>query len=160
MPKKSGFTVLELIVCLVIISVIATTAMVKFMEIQADARANKIHDIAANLRNGIDVIYAKSVLAGIEKECNYTIKTEVESYFVCHGYPIAYMDSLRRLMNIDSSELKVINKDNFPGKPEEERRAAITFHMYEHTYEPQGNYCQVLYQPEEEPQVVVLDSAC
>ena len=63
-------------------------------------------------------------------------------------------------MNIDSSELKVINKDNFPGKPEEERRAAITFHMYEHTYEPQGNYCQVLYQPEEEPQVVVLDSAC
>lgn len=159
MPKKSGFTVLELIVCLVIISVIATTAMVKFMEIQADARANKLHDIAANLRNGIDVIYAKSVLAGVEKECNYTIKTEIESYFVCHGYPIAYIESLRRLMNIDPNELKVINKKGWSGQSEE-RRAAITFHMYEHTYEPQGNYCQVLYQPEEEPQVVVLDSAC
>lgn len=159
MHKKSGFTVLELIVCLVVIAIIATTAMVKFLEIQADARANKIHDIASNLRNGIDVIYAKSVLAGVEKECNYTIKTEIESYFVCHGYPIAYIDSLRRLMNIDASELKVINKMGWSGE-KEERRAAITFHMYEHTYEPTGDYCQVLYQPEEEPQIVVLDSAC
>ncbi|UTT86718.1 type II secretion system GspH family protein [Vibrio pelagius] len=171
MPKKSGFTVLELIVCLIIISVVATTAMMRFMEIQADARASKIREVAANLRYGIDVIHTKSILAGVEKECDYTIKTEVESYFVCFGYPIAYIDSIRRLMNMPKSRnedpsyrLDVKNIDIHKKHPSttnpNELVAAIHFVNQSYTFFPEDGYCQVLYQPEREPQIIVLDSAC
>lgn len=177
MYKKSGFTVLELIVCLVIISVIATTAMVKFMQIQADARANKMHEIAANLQTGIDMVYAKSMIEGVENECAYKEPyTRIYGYPVCHAFPIAYISSVSELMNIPPKEDQDgndINQD-YPlyvrnikiqdkgvnTEHEEELVAAIHFKGTKYTFLPKGDYCQVLYQPEREPQVVVLDSAC
>ncbi|MEZ9205390.1 histidine kinase, partial [Vibrio splendidus] len=70
-----------------------------------------------------------------------------------------YVDSLRRLLNIDRTELHVINKEVDPGS-NAERVAAISFDADSYTYSPEGDFCQVLYQPEKEPQIVVLDGAC
>jgi prepilin-type N-terminal cleavage/methylation domain-containing protein len=159
MRTQRGFTILELIICLVILGLVSAAAMVKFLGIQGNARASKIHDVAGNLRTGIDMIYAKSAIAGVEGQCNYVEKTEVETYYVCHGYPIAYVDSLRRLLNIDRTELHVINKEVVPDS-NAERVAAISFDTDSYTYSPEGDFCQVLYQPEKEPQIVVLDGAC
>ncbi|CDU03708.1 MULTISPECIES: type II secretion system protein [Vibrio] len=159
MNRQNGFTLLELIISVLILAVVSATAMVKFLDVQGSARASKIHDVAGNLRTGIDMIYAKSAIAGVEDECNYVEKTEIETYYVCHGYPIAYVDSLRRLLNIDATELHVINKEVDSGS-NAERVAAISFDTENYTYSPEGDFCQVLYQPEKEPQIVVLDGAC
>lgn len=159
MSKQNGFTLLELIVALLILAVVSVTAIVKFLDIQGNARASKIHDVAGNLRTGIDMIYAKSAIGGVEGQCNYVEKTEVETYYVCHGYPIAYVDALRRLLNIDETELHVINKEVIPDS-NAERVAAISFDTDNYTYLPEGDFCQVLYQPEKEPQIVILDGAC
>nr|WP_241906952.1 prepilin-type N-terminal cleavage/methylation domain-containing protein [Vibrio lentus] len=66
MRTQRGFTILELITCLVILGLVSATAMVKFLDVQGNARASKIHDVAGNLRTGIDMIYAKSAIAGVE----------------------------------------------------------------------------------------------
>lgn len=159
MRTQRGFTILELITCLVILGLVSATAMVKFLDVQGNARASKIHDVAGNLRTGIDMIYAKSAIAGVEGECNYVEKTEIETYYVCHGYPIAYVDSLRRLLSIDPTELYVNNKEVEDGS-NAERVAVISFDTESYTYSPVGDFCQVLYQPEKEPQIIVLDGAC
>ncbi|MCZ8489304.1 type II secretion system protein [Vibrio lentus] len=52
MRTQRGFTILELITCLVILGSFHT-AMVKFLDAQGNARASKIHDVAGNLRTGI-----------------------------------------------------------------------------------------------------------
>lgn len=177
MHKKSGFTVLELIVCLVVVAIIATTAMVRFLEIQSDARANKIREIAANLQTGIDMIYAKSMVEGVENECSYAEPyTRIYDYPVCHAYPIAYISSVSELMDIPPKtdgngnkinqdyplsvrNIKITDKD-LTITPTDELVAAIHFTGTTYTFFPKGGYCQVLYQPEKEPQIVVLDSAC
>ena len=53
----------------------------------------------------------------------------------------------------------MINKEVDPGS-NAERVAAISFDADSYTYSPEGDFCQVLYQPEKEPQIVVLDGAC
>ncbi len=156
--QQRGFTLIELIACLIILAIVSAVAMVKVSNLQSDARISKIRGIAGNLRTGIDMIYARSVIEAVENECNVEEgkKTEVEGFFVCHGYPIAYIDSVVRLMNIDNKETLYVRNKTIDGH----RVASISFSGTPYTYEPQGDFCQVLYQPEKQPQVVTLLDAC
>lgn len=155
MRKPQGFTILELITCLVILAIVSSVAMMKFLDIQGSAKENKIRDVAGNLRTGIDMIYAKSLIANVENECNYIEKTEIEGFFVCHGYPIAYIVSVESLLNIEQDTLYVENKI-----VDGHRVAAISFYGDSYTFETHGDFCQVLYQPEKEPQIITFTSAC
>ena len=156
--QQRGFTLIELITCLIILAIVSAVAMVKVSNLQSDARISKMRGIAGNLRTGIDMIYARSVIEAVESECiiDEGIKTEVEGFFVCHGYPIAYIDSVVRLMNIDNKKTLYVRNKNVDGH----RVASISFSGTPYTYEPQGDFCQVLYQPEKQPQVVTLLDAC
>ncbi|WP_394250058.1 type II secretion system protein [Vibrio profundi] len=168
MSKTKGFTLLELIASIVIMAFVASGAMMKFSQVQADARASKIGGVAGNLRTGIDMVFAKSAIAGVEDTCTSGTKVEVEGYFVCYGYPIAFINAIERLMNIDTNEetakLYVRNKadDDEHQNPDEQEHliAAITFFKDHYTYNTEGSFCQVLYQPHKEPQIITLLDGC
>ncbi|MCZ8485545.1 hypothetical protein O9993_06630 [Vibrio lentus] len=57
---------MELITCLVILGLVSATAMVKFLDVQGNARASKIRRGRQRFIAGIDAIYAKSAIAGVE----------------------------------------------------------------------------------------------
>ncbi|END2489512.1 prepilin-type N-terminal cleavage/methylation domain-containing protein [Vibrio vulnificus] len=154
--RQTGFTLIEMVVVLVLIAIVSAVAAVRFLGIQADARSQKVRDMAGQMRTAVDMVYAKSAILGVESSCNYIQKVEVESYYVCHGYPIAYIDAVRRLLNIDRNGGLHINNKEIDGH----RVAAISFYADKYTFQTSGDFCQILYQPEKQPQIVSLTDGC
>ncbi|MDU0354515.1 prepilin-type N-terminal cleavage/methylation domain-containing protein [Paraglaciecola aquimarina] len=59
-----GFTLIELIIVIVILGILAVTAVPKFIDISSDAEAGVLKNIAGQLKSANDLIYAKSVITG------------------------------------------------------------------------------------------------
>jgi MSHA pilin protein MshA len=70
MRHQSGFTLIELIIVIVILGILAVTAAPKFIDIQSDATASTLKGVQAALQGGSQLVYAKSAIAGEQKNAN------------------------------------------------------------------------------------------
>jgi MSHA pilin protein MshA len=92
--QQSGFTLIELIIVIVILGLLAVTAAPKFIGIQSDAQISTLSAVKATLIGGADLVFAKSAIAGKQKNATNggtdadsqvtTPAGDVETHF---GYP-------------------------------------------------------------------------
>ncbi|MFV8457633.1 type II secretion system protein [Vibrio owensii] len=66
MKRKSGFTLIELVVVIVILGILAVTAAPRFLNIQDDAREARLEGMKGAIASGLGIGYAKLATTGQE----------------------------------------------------------------------------------------------
>lgn len=64
MSKQQGFTLVELIVVIVILGILAATALPRFVNLQTEARVSAVQGFAGGVRSAVAVVNAKWFAVG------------------------------------------------------------------------------------------------
>lgn len=62
--KQAGFTLVELIVVIVVLGILAATALPKFINVSTEARIAAVNGVTGGLRSAVSLVQAKYFAAG------------------------------------------------------------------------------------------------
>ncbi len=85
--KQQGFTLIELVMVIVILGILAATALPKFASLQADARTASIQAAAGAVKSAMAISHAKSLVDGTDATASYNLVLEGTTVAMEYGYP-------------------------------------------------------------------------
>ena len=90
MKKYSGFTLIELVIVIIVLAILAATAVPKFINIQDDAKESALKGLLGALNSAVDIVHSKSVIDGNEQLPNKFVGTLSSGLIKTnYGYPQA-----------------------------------------------------------------------
>ncbi|WP_432455985.1 prepilin-type N-terminal cleavage/methylation domain-containing protein [Agarivorans sp. QJM3NY_29] len=85
--KQQGFTLIELVIVIIILGILAVTAAPKFLNLSNDARTSTVSGLEGALRGGINIVYSRAAIDGVEAEADDTIQIGGGDVTTAFGYP-------------------------------------------------------------------------
>ncbi|OUS30585.1 hypothetical protein A9Q98_04910 [Thalassotalea sp. 42_200_T64] len=85
MSNNKGFTLIELVIVIVLLGVLATTAAPKFTNLTGAARAATMKGLQGSINAAIDIAHAKALISGNNTE----IRVDSNFYALSGGWPTA-----------------------------------------------------------------------
>lgn len=97
--SKQGFTIIELVVVIAVLGILAATALPRFINVNAQARAGAIQALAGSVKSSIALVYAQTYLDGTGVDggipgITFITLQDGTSVRVWNGYPDRWCDGI------------------------------------------------------------------
>ena len=111
--QQSGFTLIELVAVIVLLGILAVTALPKFVGLQSDARRATITGITGGIMGSMSQIYSRSVLdntaatqaTGGPPPTTPVAATSGGNVVISYGYPVALTAQMTTAVDIQGDKL-------------------------------------------------------
>ncbi|GAM75994.1 MSHA pilin protein mshA [Vibrio ishigakensis] len=112
MHKKSGFTLIELVVVILVLGIIAVIAAPRFLNLQTDARISTLQGVKGAINSANQKVYGKAVIKGEETTQEWRFpEFDAGKVQLRYGYIAATGDALKFFVTLDN-EVGIQKKDN------------------------------------------------
>jgi MSHA pilin protein MshA len=89
MKNQQGFTLIELVMVIVILGILAATALPKFASLQGDARGASIDAASGSMKSAMAIVHAQTLIEGVETAASGSVTLEGTAIATAYGYPTA-----------------------------------------------------------------------
>lgn len=89
MKKNAGFTLIELVIVIIVLGILAATAVPKFINLQDDAKESALKGAEAAIHSAATIVYSKAAIDGIENKASGSVTANGGAIAVVNGYPAA-----------------------------------------------------------------------